>query len=121
MLKNPCPVCRSEREHIEAECEACGWSPEPPGDVYGCERCGSDVPTKQVAFHYNVGLLVMRFSGREDGCYCKGCIHGSFWRNTLITLLFGWWGIISFFVTPVFLVLNIVGYVPCFAMKTRWE
>lgn len=26
---NPCPNCSADREHLEAECLACDWSPEP--------------------------------------------------------------------------------------------
>lgn len=26
---NPCPNCKSDRDHLEAACDACGWSPEP--------------------------------------------------------------------------------------------
>jgi hypothetical protein len=36
---------------------------------------------------------------------------------TLINLVLGWWGFISFFVTPVFILLNLVRYALCLGMS----
>lgn len=82
-----------------------------------CKDCGVEAPTKYISFHQNIGLLVVRFSRSVEGSLCKSCIHKHFWRMTATTLFLGWWGTISFFVTP-FLVLNNVGrYLFCLGME----
>lgn len=81
-----------------------------------CQACGVEAPTKHVSFHQNIGALVMRFSKSMDGRLCKSCIHQHFWSMTTTTFFLGWWGTISFIITP-FLLLNNVGrYVFCLGM-----
>lgn len=78
-----------------------------------CQACGRDAPTKHVAFYQNIGALFMRFSRTVDGRICKSCVHRTFWKFTLTNLLFGWWGVISFFVTIFYLLNNTVQYLLC--------
>jgi len=40
----------------------------------------------------------VRFPKTLSGLLCRDCISSKFWSFTLITLLLGWWGVISFFV-----------------------
>lgn len=72
-----------------------------------CQFCGRDVPTKYATLHYNIGMIVMRRSATLQGAFCQDCLTRHFWKYTLITLVFGWWGVISFFMTPVILVNNL--------------
>ncbi|HXJ71659.1 MAG TPA: hypothetical protein VNM37_02360 [Candidatus Dormibacteraeota bacterium] len=81
-----------------------------------CNACGVEAPTKHVEFHQNIGALIMRFHHTAEGDMCKSCVHKFFWRMTLVNLFLGWWGVISFFVTPVFIMMNVVRYVPCLGM-----
>jgi hypothetical protein len=74
-----------------------------------CDVCGVIAPTRHVRFRQNIGALVVRFSKSVDGNLCKDCIGRYFWSFTVVTLLFGWWGVISFFMTP-FIILNNVLY-----------
>ena len=76
-----------------------------------CQACGADAPLAHVSFGQNVGLLVMRFGSRTEGLLCGRCVDSEFWTKTLVTSFFGWWGIISFFVTAVTLPMNVVSYV----------
>jgi hypothetical protein len=46
-----------------------------------------------------------------SGLLCKDCISSKFWSFTLISLFFGWWGVISFFYTLVAIPTNIVNYI----------
>lgn len=81
-----------------------------------CQTCGVEAPTRYVSFHQNVGMLVMRRSKSIEGFLCKSCIHRHFWSMTGTNLFLGWWGTISFFITP-FLILNNVGrYLFCLGM-----
>jgi hypothetical protein len=62
----------------------------------------------EVTFFQNIGLLVMRLSQTTRGLLCKKCIDETFLRTSLISFFFGWWGVISFFVTLFTLPLNVV-------------
>ncbi len=75
-----------------------------------CTDCGREAPLRDVAFHQNIGALVVRFSRTVRGRLCKSCIHRHFWSTTGTTLALGWWGTISFLVTPFFLLNNIGRY-----------
>lgn len=81
-----------------------------------CQVCGVEAPTKYVAFYQNIGALVMRFSKSVQGNLCKSCIHKHFWEFTGINLLLGWWGMISFVVTPFFVLNNTFRYLLCLGM-----
>jgi hypothetical protein len=72
-----------------------------------CQLCGQNVPTKYATLHYNIGMLVMRRTATIQGAFCQSCLTHYFWKYTLITLVLGWWGFISFFMTPVILVSNL--------------
>lgn len=75
-----------------------------------CQSCGVEAPTKYTEFHQNIGALVVRFHKATKGNLCKSCINKHFWSFTLKTLILGWWGVISFFVTPFFILNNIIRY-----------
>ena len=75
-----------------------------------CQSCGAEAPLKQVSFHQNVGLLVVRFHSHVTGQLCRRCIDREFWQRTLITLFFGPWGIISLIFTPIILIGNVTQY-----------
>jgi hypothetical protein len=76
-----------------------------------CQLCGEDRPLKQVTLMQNIGVLVVRFPKTLSGLMCKECITSKFWSYTLITLFFGWWGVISFFYTLIALPTNIVNFI----------
>lgn len=69
------------------------------GTEDGCQRCGAQVATNRVHLRQNIGLLVTRLVSRAEGYLCKACIRDVGFRYTLMTMFFGWWGVISFFVT----------------------
>src|SRR5262245_3723711 len=81
-----------------------------------CQSCGTRTATKYVSFHQNIGALILRFSRTIQGELCKRCIHNYFWEYTAITLCAGWWGIISFIVTPFFIINNVAYYLSCLGM-----
>jgi hypothetical protein len=75
-----------------------------------CQTCGRRAPTKQVTFMQNVGCLIIRFPKTLRGRLCRTCISTYFWRYTLITFFFGWWGVISFFYSLVSIPQNIATF-----------
>jgi hypothetical protein len=84
-------------------------APAPPGAAR-CESCGTLGPVGRVEFHQNIGALVVRFHKSVKGNVCPDCAKKHFQELTLITLVGGWWGIISFFMTPFILVNNVIQY-----------
>ncbi|MEX0724617.1 MAG: hypothetical protein WEB58_12925 [Planctomycetaceae bacterium] len=81
-----------------------------------CQDCGVEAETKHVAFHQNIGALFVRFPKSVQGRLCKSCIHKHFWAMTTTTLFLGWWGTISFLVTPFFIFNNVGRYLLCLGM-----
>lgn len=75
-----------------------------------CERCHRRAVVDHVTLEQNIGALVLRFPSRVRGTFCRSCISRAFWRCTLVTLVLGWWGIVSFFVTFAVLYRNLQVY-----------
>jgi hypothetical protein len=75
-----------------------------------CQACRRHAPTKNVTFHQNIGAVILRFPKTLRGNLCRTCIGKYFTEYTLISLFFGWWGMISFFYTAVTIPMNIVEY-----------
>src|SRR6188508_1551016 len=86
------------------------------GSLMICQDCGVEAATKYVSFHQNIGALVVHFTKSINGKFCKSCINRHFWGMTGKTFLLGWWGVISFIITPFLLLNNIVRYVFCLGM-----
>jgi hypothetical protein len=85
-----------------------------------CQSCGREAPTKYVEFYQNIGVLVARFQRGVRGQLCKSCIHKHFWTLTGLTLITGWWGIISFIMNWFFLFNNIGRYLACLGMPSAY-
>lgn len=81
-----------------------------------CRSCGIDGPTKYVEFYQNIGMLFARRSAEVKGDLCRTCIGTYFKSYTLTTLFLGWWGLISFFLTPCFILNNVVRYLLSFRL-----
>jgi hypothetical protein len=90
-------------------------SPAVPKPTF-CDECGARAATRRVWFVRLVGAIVLFHVSTMEGRLCKSCIHGCFWDYTVITLAFGWWGGISFFLTPFVLLSNIIQYLFCLFM-----
>ncbi|HEX3356739.1 MAG TPA: hypothetical protein VHS31_07205 [Tepidisphaeraceae bacterium] len=101
----------TEMRLIVDDVKAGGASPPPKGtEVILCISCGIEAPTRWVEYNQNIGALVIRFSQTYRGSMCRRCNRRYFWRATLITLVFGWWGILSFFVAFAYLVSNVISF-----------
>ncbi len=71
-----------------------------------CQNCGTPGPTKKVLFVQHIGAIILMFNKHIKGEMCRKCIDKYFWEYTLITLVCGWWGIASVFITPCVLIYN---------------
>jgi hypothetical protein len=83
-----------------------------------CEACGTLAPCAMITLHQNVGVLIVRFPRMISGHLCKRCIDDNFWRMSVISFFFGWWGIISFFYTLFTLPMNVVAWLGTWSMPT---
>lgn len=72
-----------------------------------CQACGVEAATRYVSYYQNIGLLIMRLSKSIDGNMCRNCVGKYFWEFTLVNLLVGWWGIVSFIINPFFILNNL--------------
>jgi len=84
-----------------------------------CQAGGDAAPTKHVSFHQNVGLIVLRFPSSIKGELCRARIDRYFWKMSLISLFFGWWGVISFVWTLVTLPMNVVTCLGALSLPRR--
>lgn len=82
-----------------------------------CDNCHLPAETKYIEFYENVGMLFMRKHRSVKGNLCKFCINYYFWNLTGKTMLLGWWGTISFIVTPFILLNNLLRFIFSSGMK----
>ena len=71
-----------------------------------CVIC-NHVPAADVSFWRHAGLLVIVGWHRQRGPFCRGCGLAVFRDATARTLTTGWWSIISWFLAPLALLLNL--------------
>lgn len=84
-----------------------------------CEICGRYAPTKHVVFYQNIGMLIMRQTQTIGGHMCKSCIKKYFRQCTLTTFFLGWWGTISFVITPFLILNNVIRYLSSWGLEKR--
>lgn len=82
-----------------------------------CQGCQTFGPVKQVMFFQHIGAIVLMFNRHIKGQLCRNCVNEQFAKTTLVTSFLGWWGMISFFLTPIFLLHNVVRYLFCLGLK----
>jgi hypothetical protein len=83
-----------------------------------CESCGLEAPTANVKLYQNIGMLVLHRYRSVKGNMCKPCIDNYFWQYTLATSVLGWWGLISLFLTPLFIVNNLFQFIKSRSLST---
>jgi hypothetical protein len=69
-----------------------------------------------VQFFWLIGAVIVFHFRWTGGNLCTACIHKVFWEYTLITLGLGWWGWLSFLLTPLVLLHNVIRYAWCLGM-----
>jgi len=86
---------------------AFGALPRYPGsDRTVCEVCGC-APANFATFRGHRGLLVLMQFRQISGVFCRDCALETFRDMTAATLLQGWWGFLSFFITPAVVLVNL--------------
>jgi hypothetical protein len=107
---NPPPLPNSSSANAHAAPPPSPGAVPPPYPTARCESCGQAGPVGHVEFHQNIGALIVRFHKSVKGNVCPACAKKHFQELTLVTLFGGWWGIISFLMTPFILVNNVIQY-----------
>ncbi|MFJ9809919.1 hypothetical protein ACIRTB_17010 [Streptomyces sp. NPDC101158] len=73
----------------------------------GCEVCGAQ-PAAAATVRAHQGMVVIMRTVTRRGVLCRTCGLAVYRKMTSETLVTGWWGLLSFFVTP-FVVLGNLG------------
>lgn len=124
-----CKNCKKKNNKDAQFCLKCGkpLESEIKGsvDTYfakqskGCQICGSLATTKYVEFYQNIGMVLARQYSSIKGRLCKKCINKEFKKRTLTTLFLGWWGTISFIITPIYIINNVSRFIPTIGMNEK--
>jgi hypothetical protein len=110
LMKVSWPGNITNRAHLIDPLHPCE-KPLMAGGFGNCDFCGQRAPVHDVSYRQNTGMLVMRQSRHYQGRACRGCSSDLFMKTTLHTLVLGWWGTISLFLTPIFIFSNIACWV----------
>ena len=76
-----------------------------------CNRCGRTKYAQHLVFKQNVSYFFARKERQFSGDLCFSCAFRTFASVELTTLLLTWWGIIGFWVGPLYIVHNLVEYI----------
>lgn len=104
---------RSVSEASSAARAAVGASPAPQPAPYfqtgpvRCRFCGS-MPAVPVTVYEHNGYIVLMSFKNSKGPFCRQCGLYVWRRMTEATLLRGWLGILSFFIAPLTVLINLV-------------
>ncbi|MCA9273193.1 MAG: hypothetical protein KDA31_09125 [Phycisphaerales bacterium] len=108
-----CPHC------IGSEKNPSGFSIAWEGAGFTCRRCERRVPITIQYFYKNAGFLFWRYTNDVGGVRCRKCLDGDFWEASIVSGLFGWYGIISLPLNPFLLGINFIRYVRTIGMPER--
>ncbi len=76
-----------------------------------CSRCGRTGYTQHLVFKQNVSYFFARKERQFSGNLCFSCASRTFANVELTTLFWTWWGIIGFWLGPLYIVHNLAEYV----------
>src|SRR5713101_5436023 len=79
------------------------------GQPLACKLCGS-TPAANMTIHEHNGRLIWMVHKTNKGPFCRDCGTALLRHHQNSTLFQGWFGIFSFFITPVTLLLNLFAW-----------
>ncbi|MFF8601543.1 hypothetical protein ACF065_19805 [Streptomyces sp. NPDC015232] len=82
--------------------------PQGYGQGHGCQECGAQ-PAVPVTVRAHQGMVVIMRTLTRRGVFCRTCGLAIYRQMTSETLVTGWWGLFSFFVTPFVVLGNAFG------------
>ncbi|MFI4855082.1 MAG: hypothetical protein ACIAQF_08920 [Phycisphaerales bacterium JB065] len=98
-----CPKCRGSSDPL---LDDLNWRPR--GLL--CQGCGREAKLARFTQRKQIGLIIARLYSEDRRLLCAPCMSRVYRSMTGVTLVAGWWGIISFFVTPFVLISNTAAY-----------
>lgn len=101
---------KTKKEKLTTEQDICNTT---------CDFCGENRPTKYNEFYANIGMLFQRKQMCIKGNLCKKCTNKYFWKYTFTNLFLGWWGVISFWATFIFIIHNTLRYLMTLTLKNK--
>ena len=96
-----------------------GYSIAWKGAGFTCKRCERLLPTRVQFFYKNAGFLFWRYTNDVGGVRCRKCMDSDFWEASIISGLFGWFGVISLPLNPFMLGINFLRYMGTIGMPGR--
>jgi hypothetical protein len=79
--------------------------PAPPPEIQ-CRLCGN-VPAAKATFRAHRGMVVIMQFRHLQGPFCRDCGLATFRKMTADTLIQGWYGYLSFVITPITVLINL--------------
>ncbi len=76
-----------------------------------CAFCGQSAADYNLELNQNTGAIIVRYRKCYKGKMCRACAKKTFAKTQVHNLFLGWWGTISFFVTPFYLLANTISYI----------
>jgi len=86
-------------------------SPIKRSAISKCSRCGRTKYTQHLVFKQNVSYFFERKEREFSGELCFACASRTFASAELTTLFWTWWGIIGFWLGPLYILHNLEEYV----------
>lgn len=74
-----------------------------------CGRCGA-YPAVAATLREHHGVVIGRETTTDPGPFCRSCGLSEFRDMTAATLVRGWWGVLSVFITPFVLAGNVLAW-----------
>ncbi len=93
--------------------------PPAPANPDRCDICRERVPVKKLGFNRHIGAVVLMFRKNTNGWFRRDCSWDLFKVYTPVTFFLGWWGFLSFFITPIVLVYNVVNLIRSRFLSSR--
>ena len=106
----PNPPPQGGREIVAAPIAPVGAVPAGrAGEPLACKLCGS-TPAANMTIHEHNGRLLWMVHKTNKGPFCRDCGTALLRHHQNNTLFQGWFGIFSFFITPITLLLNLAAW-----------
>ncbi len=89
--------------------------------IGNCRVCGAHAPVLDVTYKQNTGMLIARRVTEYDTTACRSCSLRLFRKTFIHNLFLGWWGMLSFVFTSLFMVENAILAIKTLGLNSAGE